>query len=89
MTSAIPAPGTTFNPARVTLSVLPRAGAVSGGFTLLDGSVTRKAAYSGIIVRTPNGSLKAEGYFLLPKLLQFGEKGPAQVLSGKVTLTQP
>ena len=85
----LPAPGSTFNPARTSLSISPRTGAVSGSFTLIDGTKKRVATYTGIIVRTPDGTLKAEGHFLLPKLLQFGEAGPPQVLSGKVVLSQP
>ena len=89
LTPNLPAPGTPFNLGRTTLSITPRSGVISGGFTLRDGTTVRNATYSGVVVRTPDNTLKAQGYFLLPKLLQFGEKGPAQVLSGKFTITQP
>lgn len=89
ITPGLPLPGSTFNLARTSLIISPNSGSVNGAFTLLDGTKKRVANYSGIIVRTPDGNLKAEGYFLLPKLLQFGEQGPPQSLSGKFTVTQP
>lgn len=89
LTSNLPAPGTVFNLGRTTLTVTPRSGLVAGGFTLRDGTRVRRANFSGVVVRTPDNTLKAQGYFLLPKLPQFGEKGRPQVLSGKFTITQP
>lgn len=40
----------TVNPAKVTLAVDPATGLYSGTFELLDGSVTRRASYSGLII---------------------------------------
>lgn len=81
--------GPVLNPANTSLSIDPRTGLISGSFTLKDGTRTRLSNYSGIIVQTSDGTLKAEGHFLLPKLLQFGEVGRPEILSGKVVLSQP
>jgi len=85
----LPAQGPLFNPAGTSLRIDPRSGAVSGAFTLRDGTQSRQSKYFGMIVRTPNGALKAEGYFLLPKLRQFGQTTPSEILSGRVELSQP
>jgi hypothetical protein len=44
----------TVNPAKVTLVVDPLTGLYSGTFELLDGSVTRRVSYSGLIIPTIN-----------------------------------
>jgi hypothetical protein len=85
----LPVAGTTFNQARVTLLLGAKTGFFSGGFTLLDGGRRRNATYYGTVVRTADDSFQAVGHFLLPKLPQLGETGAPQVLSGKVTITQP
>lgn len=79
----------TQNPTRTALSIVTSTGLVSGKFELLDGRVRRLANYRGVIVRTASGELKAEGYFLLPKIRQFGETRLPEILSGKFQLTQP
>jgi hypothetical protein len=79
----------TQNPTRTNLSIVTSTGLVSGTFQLRDGRELRVANYRGVIVRTSSGELVAEGYFLLPKIRQFGEIRPPEVLSGKFQLTQP
>jgi hypothetical protein len=72
------------NPGKVKLSINKNTGAVSGEFTLTETSplLTRKVPYSGQIVRTPAGSVKAVGWFLLPQI------GGASTLSGGVEIQQ-
>lgn len=85
----LPAPGSLFNPTALTLGLRAKTGFFSGDFKLLDNGKRRVATFHGAIIRTPDDSFQAVGYFLLPKLLQLGETGKPQILSGKVVITQP
>ncbi len=72
------------NPTGTTLRTVPKTGALSGGFTVLDGGVRRAVKFQGQVVPLTTGSLGV-GYFLLPEL---GAASP-QIRSGTVTLGPP
>ncbi len=73
------------NPAAVTLTLNTTTGAMSGSFTLTDGTIVRKVAYSGLLV--PRLSVKAGvGYFLLSEL---PTPATTPFLSGQVLLEGP
>ncbi len=86
--AALPKSGSALNLSKTTLTLNARTGVISGTFQLLDDRVTRNASYFGIINRSADGTLKAEGFFLLPKLPVAGSRGLPLVLSGKVGLNQ-
>lgn len=72
------------NPTGTTLRTVPKTGALSGGFTVLDGGVRRAVKFQGQVVPLTTGSVGV-GYFLLPEL---GAASP-QIRSGTVTLGPP
>ncbi len=77
------------NPGKVTLAISPVTGAVSGGFTLVDGKLTRHVTYQGIIVRSLAGGVEAPGYFLLPQIPTGGQTiNTSPILSGQVYIQQ-
>ena len=83
----MPAKDSNDNPAGATLSINPATGAVSGTFSLLDGTLPRKVTYQGTIVRTASASSYAVGYFLLPQIPTLTEKiTTSPILSGQMTL---
>lgn len=93
----MPTAGTIDNPAKATLSIPfysgtqtnNRNGQISGGFSLVDGPLKRDVTYQGMIIRTPNNSTKAFGYFLLPQIPVGTEKSTTSpILSGQVTISQ-
>ena len=91
-----PVPGGVDNPGRTTLVIpfINRSGVgvngqFSGTFRLVDGTRARNVRFQGMIIRGPDGSTKAYGYFMLPQIPGPGER-PANspILSGQVTITQ-
>ena len=63
------------NPAKVTLTFVPKTGTFSGTFQLVapnpfatDQSLTRNIRYYGLIARDADGKLRGRGWFLLPEL---------------------
>jgi hypothetical protein len=84
-----PTAGSMDNPGKVTLAINKSSGAVSGTFTLLDGTLTRKVSYQGYIVRPASGNVKARGYFLLPQIPVSGQtSSTTPILSGGVQIAQ-
>lgn len=85
-------PATALNPGKVSLTISPATGAVAGTFTLVETSppLTRsKVPFQAQIVRTPNGSLKAAGYFMLPQLPDPGQSpAAAPSFSGRIVIQQ-
>ncbi|MES2598219.1 MAG: putative Ig domain-containing protein [Verrucomicrobiota bacterium] len=85
-------PPASANPAGVTVSLNPGTGALAGTFTLLEVSppLTRaKVPFTGLVVRSADGQLRAAGYFLLPQIPASGQKAAdVQVLSGGVRLLE-
>jgi hypothetical protein len=79
------------NPANTTLRINQNTGAILGSFTLMEPSpaLVRKVRYQGAIVRPATGSIKAKGYFLLPRVPLAGQnKNTSPILSGGVQITQ-
>jgi len=72
------------NPTGTTLRTVPKTGALSGGFTVLDGGVRRAVKFQGQVVPLATGSIGV-GFFLLPQL---GVPSPL-IRSGTVTLGPP
>ena len=70
------------NPAAITLTLVPSTGTMSGSFTLVDGGVTRKVSYTGLLVPRLNLN-KGVGFFLLTEL---PTSTSAPILSGQVIL---
>lgn len=85
-------PPASANPGAVAVTLNPATGALAGTFTLVEVSppLTRsKVPFSGQIVRTADGQLRAAGYFLLPQIPASGQKlTAAPVLSGGVRLLE-
>lgn len=85
----MPPAGGPDNPAKTTLSINKATGVVNGTFTLLDGTMTRKVKFEGMIVRPASGDSKATGYFLLPQIPAPGTKATAApILSGGIKIIQ-
>jgi hypothetical protein len=86
----LPAAGA--NPAKVSLTINPATGAVSGKFSLVETSPSLKRsniAFLGQVVRVPDGSVKAVGYFMLPQIPDPGKAAStAPSLSGGFTIEQ-
>ncbi|HEY1081626.1 MAG TPA: DUF4394 domain-containing protein, partial [Prosthecobacter sp.] len=82
----LPTAGSTGNPARVSLTINPANGSITGTFTLQDGAAKRSVKYEGMIIRRifSNTSL-GSGFFLLPQL-PLSNTSP--ILSGKVDLVR-
>ncbi len=80
------------NPGKVTFTLNPATGAVSGSFSLTETtppSVRAKIPFRGQVVRLRDGSPKAVGYFLLPQIPTPGQAANASpILSGGFTLDQ-
>ncbi len=80
------------NPGKVSLTINPTTGAVSGNFTLTEAtpSLTRsKVAFQGQVVRLANGQVKGVGYFLLPQIPTNGQTvATSALLSGGWRLNQ-
>jgi hypothetical protein len=72
------------NPTGTTLKTAHKTGALSGGFTVLDGGVRRAVKFQGQVVPLTTGSIGV-GYFLLPQL---SATSPL-IRSGTVTLGPP
>jgi len=93
----MPLAGSIENPGRTTLVIPfnPKAttlganGSIKGMFRLVDGALVRNVTYQGMIIRTPDNSTKAFGYFLLPQIPEGSEKpNTTPILSGQVTIQQ-
>ena len=93
---SLPAPGSSGNPARVSLRI-PYVGGTrpgvngvfSGQFRLSDAGVIRMVKFQGLIIRGGEGATLGYGYFLLPQLPAPGQKASATpILSGQVTISQ-
>ena len=78
------------NAGRVSLNLNPATGALSGQFSLVDGTFTRnKVAFKGQVIRGADGEVKAAGSFLLPQLPIDGQAANrTAILSGRVELIQ-
>lgn len=77
------------NPGKVSLTINPVTGAVSGKFTLteVNAAQNRKSVpFQGQIVRFANGGTKAVGYFLLPAVP--GQTTNTATLSGGISIQQ-
>lgn len=93
---AMPTAGSVENPGRTTLVIpfianatIGRNGNIKGTFRLVDGPLVRNVTYQGMIIRTPDNSTKAFGYFLLPQIPQGSQKPTTTpILSGQVTIQQ-
>jgi hypothetical protein len=92
----VPTPGGPDNPGRTVL-VIPFVnrtgvgvnGLFSGTFRLVDGTRARTVRFQGMIIRGPDGTTKAYGYFMLPQIPNVGETvTTSPILSGQVTITQ-
>jgi hypothetical protein len=75
------------NPQGTSLSLSNANGLFSGKFTVMDGRIARPVTYSGAIIRSSDDSLKAQGFFLLPRPLAPGQRSSPH-LSGLVEITQ-
>jgi len=91
----MPLAGGVDNPGRTSLvipfSAAPTAtnGMIRGSFRLIDGLLVRNVKYEGMIIRAPNSTDKACGFFLLPQIPTGSEKPKTSpILSGQVTITQ-
>lgn len=80
------------NPGGVAVALNLNTGILTGSFTLVETAppLTRsKVPFSGQVVRTADGQLRAAGYFLLPQIPASGQKAAAApVLSGGVRLLE-
>jgi hypothetical protein len=78
------------NPGKVTLTLNPATGSISGTFDLRETTpalVRAKVPFQGQVVRLKNGTRKAVGYFLLPQIPAPGQAAAAApILSGGITL---
>lgn len=85
----LPTAGSPSNPGKDTLVINPRTGAISGTFTLVDGSLVRTVSYTGMTVRPASGFNQAVGYFLLPQI-PIGTQtiSTSPILSGQVRIVQ-
>jgi len=83
-------PSAAENPAKLTLKLNPATGALSGTFTLTDGTLRRsRVAFRAQVVRGADGEVKAEGSFLLPQLADIGQAANrTPILSGGIELRQ-
>lgn len=79
-----------FNPGKVTITLNPATGAVTGTFSLIENNLRllrSKITFQGQVVRTVNGNSKVFGYFLLPQIPASGQAASlSQILSGGFTL---
>jgi len=77
------------NPGKTSLTINKSTGAVSGTFTLVDGALTRKVSYFGMIVRPLAGNALVRGWFLAPQIPGGGETASTSpILSGSMSITQ-
>lgn len=73
------------NPARTTLKLAKTTGALSGGYTLVDGTVRRGAKFQGLVIRDPAGNVHGMGFTLLPMLPEAGQPAAkTQIVSGSL-----
>jgi hypothetical protein len=85
------------NPGKVTITITPSSGLLSGAFSLNDTDVTtgkpltRTTSWNGLIARDIDGVLRGFGHFQLAKMpdnsmMPFTTKDTSPKLSGKVSL---
>lgn len=75
------------NSTKTTLTITTTTGVVTGGFSLLDVKLSRSSKFYGMIIRSPSGTTRAMGYFLLkqiPLAQQTAAKAPE--LSGQMII---
>ncbi|MCX6854571.1 MAG: putative Ig domain-containing protein [Verrucomicrobia bacterium] len=75
------------NPTKTTLTISTTTGVVTGGFTLVNGTLTRATKFYGAIIRTPAGTTRALGFFLLKQIPTGLEtSATARELSGQMII---